>query len=572
MLEINVSVYSTITKTLFTLLCLCCTFVSSSYFVDSYIQPKWYCFLFLTFVWGAVSVFKVRYQQNIGLDKLTLSIIIFGAFLLVRNVLGGNYLGMAIIIGWLVLYFLCQTITKSQSSFFSITIILFCFLQSLLGLIQFFGIVASKLRAPIVGSFDNPAGFAVCIAIGIPFCFEWIIRKNNFRILFFFAALIMAIALTISESRAGIVSVISIFAIILYFKIISLGKIKKATIFLCLLFLLFVVSAGLFFLKKDSAIGRLFIWKNTFAMIIDHPYTGSGQGSFHSRYMLYQAEFFKTKPANSYVLLADSVSHPFNEYLLILAEYGVLGFMLCISIGFILFYYHRPMDPHVLSIMLVLIFACFSYPFRYPFVWVVLAYCFARLSHKIPVLIQLKIVFISISKIGISAVLAFVLYVTGKDVCFEYKWKCVSDLSPEENAQDILSTYKQLHSSWNGNPLFLYNYAAELYYLKKYSESLNILHQCELFLDDYDVQMLIATDYYNLRCWTKVENHLKLASDMCPARFRPLFYLFSLYKETGKKEYAINLARQIAKKPVKIKSLEIENIKNEVQLYLRGAN
>jgi hypothetical protein len=47
------------------------------------------------------------------------------------------------------------------------------------------------------------------------------------------------------------------------------------------------------------------------------------------------------------------------------------------------------------------------------------------------------------------------------------------------------------------NPLFLYNYAAELNYIGRYEESLMITEECRLGWNDYDVQMLLADNLEN---------------------------------------------------------------------------
>lgn len=44
--------------------------------------------------------------------------------------------------------------------------------------------------------------------------------------------------------------------------------------------------------------------------------------------MDYQSRFFQKNPDSRYVVLADNVKHPFNEYLFFLSEHGILGIFL----------------------------------------------------------------------------------------------------------------------------------------------------------------------------------------------------------------------------------------------------
>ena len=70
-------------------------------------------------------------------------------------------------------------------------------------------------------------------------------------------------------------------------------------------------------------------------MIKDKPIFGHGYGAFQAKYMDYQAEYFKNNPNSKYAQLADNVKHPFNEFIKVAVEFGMVG--LAIFISFILF-------------------------------------------------------------------------------------------------------------------------------------------------------------------------------------------------------------------------------------------
>jgi O-antigen ligase len=59
-------------------------------------------------------------------------------------------------------------------------------------------------------------------------------------------------------------------------------------------FLLFITVfiISIYFIRRDSADGRLLIWYNTIKMIEDFPLFGIGTGGWQANYMLYQAEYF----------------------------------------------------------------------------------------------------------------------------------------------------------------------------------------------------------------------------------------------------------------------------------------
>lgn len=66
-------------------------------------------------------------------------------------------------------------------------------------------------------------------------------------------------------------------------------------------------------------------------MIKDNPVTGYGSGGFLANYMNYQAEYFARDTDNKYAMLAGDVKHPFNEYILLVVNYGLIGFLLFLT-------------------------------------------------------------------------------------------------------------------------------------------------------------------------------------------------------------------------------------------------
>ncbi len=74
-------------------------------------------------------------------------------------------------------------------------------------------------------------------------------------------------------------------------------------------------------------------------------------------------------------MLADNVKQPFNEYLGLLLNFGIIGLLVLLLLMVIIIYCYRK-NPSVekqiafYSLSSIGIFSFFSYPFAYPFVWV----------------------------------------------------------------------------------------------------------------------------------------------------------------------------------------------------------
>ena len=176
-----------------------------------------------------------------------------------------------------------------------------CIIQAGYGLMQYFGIFHTYKVFNIIGSFDNPAGFAACLAVGFPFCFSALDGNKQKRHLAIIALVIITLSIILSGSRASIIAILvvsSIFLVSRYHP--CFNHYRKYLLGVCIVIL--VTGAILFFLKKDSAIGRILIWINSLEMILDYPILGSNSGSFLRNYMLYQADYFKLNPNSQYII------------------------------------------------------------------------------------------------------------------------------------------------------------------------------------------------------------------------------------------------------------------------------
>ncbi|MFQ7088200.1 MAG: tetratricopeptide repeat protein, partial [Bacteroides sp.] len=100
--------------------------------------------------------------------------------------------------------------------------------------------------------------------------------------------------------------------------------------------------------------------------------------------------------------------------------------------------------------------------------------------------------------------------------------------------KDMLPVYKGLYDKLGNEPLFLYNYAAELNVAGRYEESLRICKASSVRMSDYYTRLLLADNCKQLKRYKEAERHLQQASYMCPNRFTP-FMSFTPYmkpKET----------------------------------------
>lgn len=501
---------------LFFLICAVSVFAYSNSMTDTYIVPKW-CYTTSVFILCVIVIsMKSLYNKAFNTNIFILSCII----------------------------------------------IVVCTFQALYGIIQWLQLVRFDDNYGIAGSYDNPAGFAVSICISFPFillCIKSITSKYWIFVMYVLA-LLFIIAIVVSESRSGMMGFIAIICVELYRRFPIRTKFKAIIVY----FLFFLILLGSYFLKRDSADGRLLIWKCTWEMIKDSPVYGHGIGAFRAHYMDYQANYFSQYPNSEYAVLADNVISPFNEYLNIILCFGILGMLVLIfCISFLIFCYCKDLKCEkrvaLLSLLGVAVFSIFSYPLTYPFVWIIICfdiYVILRGVFSFAISSIIKKILCVIAII-VSIVTSHKLYIR---LDAEYRWNNISFFSTNSN----MNVYAKLVPVLGDNPYFLYNYAVALFD-KNYKEaSLNVALQCKGYWADYDLELLLGDIYVSRNEYDKAEDHYKKASFMCPSRFTPFYQMYSLYKKIGDGEKALLMAQLIFQKPVKIQSNTISFMKAQV--------
>jgi len=497
-------------------------FLTSRTFVSEYIAPKYYCAVFgcaaLALYW---EILELRRHERLSLREMVLPI--------------------------------CGIVSAV------------CTAQSIYGLLQAVGFMSHLHTFRLNGSFDNPAGFAACVCAGAPCLLPFISYKQRWvKCTAFVATAIILLAVVLSGSRAGMLSL----AIVIMLHISRILRINRYII----LIISIVVVVGLYFVKKDSADGRVLIWRVSAEMVKDKPLLGYGAGGFTANYMNYQAKYFEAHPDSKYAMLADNVRRPFNEYVELLTNYGMTGLLALAALGvFLWLSFCRIKDKTIAdfaalyTLVGIGVFAFFSYPLTYSFVIITgtmsVLMILSRAEYNIrPTPSVLKILLITI----IMAVTAFIF----RQMEIEKRWARVARQSLAGHTEEMLPEYDKLYKSLNRNDLFMYNYAAELNAAGYYDESLKKALECEHLLADFDLQMLIAENCTQLKRYQETEQSLILASQMCPAKFTPLYELAKLYEATGELAKAKSMAVKIIQKKAKIPSAYIEQMKEEMKELL----
>ena len=555
-------------------------FASSIFFISSHFinpsAPTLYIAAGVCCILAFLAVLQNYKQQTLG---LSVTEALLGGFLLCAIVYGATCgsLNMEWIVTGLSLglFYLVVKRINVSIEWLLVGLVFIGIAQAIYGLGQYM-LWFSNIASPnfrMSGSFDNPAGFAAVLSVCFPFALFLLLKREIYwKILGGLAAVLFMVAVGLSQSRAGVIAVI-VMSGVWAVKALNIkwlnswnSRAKKVA---CVL-LIFTLLVGLYFLKKDSANGRLLIWQCSAHMIADKPLFGHGVGGFQREYMLYQADYFRNHPGSSFAMLADIVKHPFNEFLLLLVEHGLVGGLIFGALVYLLISeYRKNKQPETFYTMLCLsgvgMFACFSYPLSYPFVRLMVVFCAALVLRNETKRWQLsKGLFLVIKPAALVVSVALLVH-TYNMFQDEYRWNAIAQRSLAGETKAVMPDYAKLDKSLNRNGLFLYNYASELNFIDRNRESNRLFVETSHFMNDIDLQLQMADNYQKMKQYKEAEKCFLLAHQMIPNRFIPLYRLALLYQENHQNRAASRIAKLLINKPVKVLSTDIMTIRMEMQ-------
>lgn len=410
----------------------------------------------------------------------------------------------------------------------------------------------------VTGSFDNPAGLCSFLTISIPLFFVGYCRCRRHKV-FYFSLLISALIIIIYAKIRFALLALSIMGL---FYVIRHKKIA----FISYSVLCFIILGFLFFIKNQSTLGRGFILYNTLQLCGSNFLLGNGINYFSQKYMTTQAYFFHNNPNSEYVWLADNIAHPLNEYLMMYLSFGVVGVLIVV---FFLYQLWKSWNQEKLvwHVMLFCIFfmSAFSYCLHYSNLLFFSIVALSQIHTNRIIVIRYRY----LSRLIILIVSIFVGVQTIQSAVFEYKWRDTSYKKANNSNLSLYREYEKLEKKWNGNPLFYYDYAYVLsnnYYHEKSISKLMIYNK---FNVSYNSKLLMAQNYYDIEMYDNALSSYYEAHWMCPNRFIPLQGIMRTYKALKKNHKAIEIAKEIKRKQIKINSYTVTLVKKEAEALLK---
>ena len=401
--------------------------------------------------------------------------------------------------------------------------------ESSLGLLQVLGLrVSGHVGFVMTGSFSNPGPYGGLIAILLAILGAYVIQNRNAQkwydktlvILSSISCALCVIVLPASMSRAAWLA-LGIAVLVLGFKELRLADwIRKHKALATIISIIVVIAmAGLFIMKKDSAIGRLHIWHMELRAIAEKPLSGHGKGTVLGVYGDTQAKYFDENERPEIITkVAGCPEYAFNEYLKIGVEYGIpamMGVITALILVIVLLLKYQ--SPFAYGLIAFGVFAFFSYPLE-----------------AIPIKSEA-----------------------------EKEWESIRYLASMELYEDAVEELAPLHDDLKDNYRFIYDYGYALHKCKRYQESTKILMEGAKISSDPMFYNIIGKNYEEMGAYDLAEGAYMHAHYMVPSRIYPLSLLMNLKIKTGDIHYAIEIGEKIQSMDINEKVVAMRRLQKE---------
>ena len=411
-------------------------------------------------------------------------------------------------------------------------------IEAIWGLLQVYGYEPSNHSLyALTGSFYNPGPYSGFLAMCLPVALhEWLKGKRIWKHVALVAWVLMLVVLPSGMSRSAWLAalVASGYVLGMHYR----EKVCRYWKYFCVGGLLLVVLGfGAYHWKKDSADGRLLMWKVATQAVLEHPWQGVGWKNVAGAYGDAQEGYFASGAATEQeVHVAGAPEYVFNEYLQVAMAWGVPA-LCCILLlvvgGFCLG--HRDRQYGVCGALLSLaVFAFSSYPFQF------MEFIVAFIAMLVVCLMRFRNVYLQVSAL-----------IIGIGVCL------------------YLYNYREEHPLRKSHSMF--ESAHSLHKAGEWEASTEILKETMRISSDAMILNIIGKNYQALGQYKEAESWFIRSTHRLPNRIYPYYLLAKLYAEhpkffpREKLEWAV---RMVLEKEAKVESIAIKQMREEVKFLL----
>ncbi len=549
----------------------------------------------------SVSIYFLYSKDNISfcLNRADLFFLLFVVYAILRSIFitpnktpQDNFLNIGLL-AVLYLFFkhVFQKDKEISATAFITVMIIAGYIELISSYLQWFNIMPNLFPFfKFGGTLGNPGPFTIYLAAIDVILVNYILQpgeniKTIKKILIYLLLLFSIIIIAVSKIRASWIALVAGAFLVISFRFGLWSKFRQLQLYkrllltggCCVLMIFFIV--GLLTFKKDSASGRVFIWKNTINLIKDRPLFGVGYKNYIYNYNNFQSSaFLEGNYSEKDYYQADNVSMAFNDYLQITAEFGIIGLLLFIAV---LFYTARsalpalkrysPFTTGIVGCVAALLCASlFSYPLTILRIQVLFVLCLAMLSAKD----QNNIISVNLP-LAMNRIIVFILGLTGITIllfnALEYnkfrRWNNASKMYDNGHRHKAMQEYHTLYNSFKDYS-FLFNYSSVLVSNGLYYEAMNVLDETGEYLNTYDYFLSLGDCYLLLNNPGKAEEAYVRAMSIIPSRIMPRYCIFKCAIAEKNSEKIQTAGKEILECKIKIENDLTKKIREETAKYL----
>lgn len=516
---------------------------------------------------------------------------------------------------WITCLLMPRKIVKRLPDIVSFVLMGCVIWEAIVALKQLYGNgISNHALYSFTGTFLNPGPFCGFIAMGVPLAIHYLVKSDKLqatsdechpagkliaRSLSFIAFTTLVLSLLLLPAgmsrTAWIATAIGANTVygmhhkrkcIIWCK--QLLSNRKRLIVVGVIFgTLLLVGWKVFYLKEESANGRLMMWKIAYHAITEKPWTGYGAEGFPMAYAEIQERYFANgQGTDMEIYVAGTPDNAFNEYLTITVKYGLigLGVMLLIGIAAFACALHQRAYGIAGALVTVAVFAFASYPFQLPdFLSTVILLVAVPFCHLLMLglhdLQKNKVMTTSHEETPISyevvaivfVVLTISIIVKGIEQTRVWQarheaakeWRNARSLYLMEAYSVVCEDYAPLYEQMKWNHNYLFEYGRALHQMKRYEESNQVLREAEQICGDPMILNIQGKNHEALGEFDQAALLYRRAYHRLPSRLYPLYLEMEMYASPAcnRPEAAQEIARKILDTKEKIPSKAVEEMK-----------
>lgn len=411
-------------------------------------------------------------------------------------------------------------------------LVLFGIGESVVGWLQVFGLKASgHVLYPATGTFYNPGPYCGSLAMLMPMALFYTLEKK-LALPYWLSAAYLLLSLPLLPVLLGRTGWIAAAAGCLYVAF-ALGRIRFPRGYTLVLWCAVVAACCVFavYLKPDSALGRLLIWRNGVSALVANP-GGAGYDRVAGELGAAQERYFGSHSPGVFDSVAGSPEFAFNDFLQTGIAFGFAGLLIFISLLAAAFVSARRSKEFGAAGSLVSFsVVCFaSYPMQFPeFVGALAALlAIALLSNA-----RIKTPVATAATLVVVLGAATVIYGMADRRTQAEKWSALKNAyqyglsGRDETRLDSMAA----ELAWS--PAFHFDYGKMLRDNSRYGKSTDVLKKGMALSSDPMFLNIIGRNFQSTGQYDSAAHYYRRSARRLPGRLYPYYLLAKLYADSA---------------------------------------